>query len=116
MKYVIWVGDSKKTLKKFPPEVIDEIGHSLYLVQIGEKPRNAKQLKGISPTVMEIVSDYNTNTYRSMYTVKLDEYVYVLHCFNKKSNTGIKTPQKEIKLIKQRLQVAKEYYKANKKQ
>jgi phage-related protein len=74
---------------------------------LGETPHNAKQLKGINPSVMEIISNYDTNTYRAIYTVKLGENVYVLHCFNKKSNSGIKTPQKDIELIKRRMQAAK---------
>jgi len=59
---------------------------------------------------MEIICNYDTNTYRAIYTVKLGEYIYALHCFQKKSKSGIKTPQKEIDLIKQRLQLAKNFY------
>jgi phage-related protein len=105
-----WEGDSLDNLRKFPTKVKDEIGHSLYLVQLGEKPRNTKLLKGFGGMVTEIISDFNTNTFRAIYTVKLGDDIYVLHCFQKKSKKGIKTPPKDIKLIKQRLLNAKKYY------
>ncbi len=104
-KKIIWMRDALKNLKEFPEEVKDGIGYSLYQAQKGFVPRNAKPLKGkaFKSMVMEIVSDFDTNTYRAIYTVKLGEAVYVLHCFQKKSKFGRKTPKKEIALIKQRL-------------
>lgn len=108
LKKIIWIGDSLKNLKAFPEAVKDSIGYSLHKVQNGIVPRNVKTLKDLKPAVMEIVSDYDTNTYRSVYTIKIDDLVYVLHCFQKKSKQGIKTPKPEINLIKQRLQIAKE--------
>ncbi len=108
MKGLIWVGDTLKVIKSFPDEVKDEFGYALHIVQEGGIPRNTKILKGIKPYVVEIVSNYNNETYRTVYTTKLEEEVYVLHCFQKKSKSGIKTPQKEIDLIIQRLNQAKE--------
>jgi len=107
MKNITWVGDSLDNLKKFPSVVKDEIGYSLYLIQNGDNPHNIKALKGFKHGVMEIKSDFNTNTYRAVYVLKLGETIYVLHCFQKKSKSGIKTAQKDINLIKQRLQMAK---------
>ena len=69
-------------------------------------------MKGLKPTVMEIVSDYDTNTYRTVYTVKIGAVVYVLHCFQKKSKSGIKTPKKDIDLINRRLKAVEEDYAA----
>lgn len=46
LKKLIWIGSSKKDLEKLPEEIIDEIGYSLYIVQIGEYPSNAKVFKG----------------------------------------------------------------------
>lgn len=57
---------------------------------------------------MEIVSDYNKDTYRGIYAYKLGNEIYVLHVFKKKSKTGIRTPKEEIEVIKQRLKRAKE--------
>ncbi len=55
---------------------------------------------------MEIVADHKTDTFRAVYTTKTEEMVYVLHCFQKKSKTGIKTPKKEIDIIEARLRQA----------
>ncbi len=68
----------------------------------------AKPFKGAGSGVFEIRSDYRTNTYRAVYAVKIGERVYVLHCFQKKSKRGIKTPKKEVDLIKRRLKMAQE--------
>lgn len=109
-----WVGSSLQDLKEFPDLVLDEIGYALHLVQEGKKPRNAKPLKGLDSGVMEIVADFDTNTYRAVYAVKIGNTVYVLHCFQKKSTKGISTPKKEIDLIKKRLQAVKEKEKKTK--
>ncbi len=67
----------------------------------------AKPLKGFT-SVMKIQSTYKTNTYRSIYTTKINEKIYVLHAFQKKSKKGIQTPKKEIDLIKHRLKIAQD--------
>ncbi len=66
--------------------------------------RYGEQVSG----VFEITARYDTNTYRVVYTVKLGENIYVLHAFRKKSTRGIRTPKKEIDLVKQRLKMAQE--------
>ncbi|MCP4475460.1 MAG: hypothetical protein GY821_13020 [Gammaproteobacteria bacterium] len=107
IKKVIWMGNTLEELKKFPEAVKDSIGYALQKVQEGVVPHNSKQLKGISPTVMEIISNYNNDTYRAVYTIKISKVVYVLHCFQKKSKRGIKTPKQDVDLIKKRLSEAK---------
>lgn len=103
MKELTWVGNALKDLKTFPNKVQQEIGYSLYEVQMGKKPNNAKPLKGLDSGVMEIVSDFDKNTYRAVYVLKIGKKIYVLHCFQKKSKSGIKTPKQEIDLVKSRL-------------
>lgn len=68
-------------------------------------------MKGFKPKVMEIVTPYDTDTYRAVYTIKPGDEVYVLHAFQKKAKKGRSTPKKEIDLIKQRLKEALEIYK-----
>lgn len=109
MKPVFWVGSSLKDLKQFPEEVKNNIGYALHFAQMGVKHNDAKPLKGIGSGVMEIMSDFNTDTYRAVYTVKIGEAIYVLHSFQKKSKRGISTPKEEINIIKQRLKIAKEH-------
>ena len=84
----------------------DEIGYGLYQAQLGLFPDNAKPLKGFNG-VFEIIENFDSNTYRAVYATKLGEYLYVLHAFQKKSKTGIKTPKEDVGLIRQRLQTAK---------
>ena len=65
-------------------------------------------MKGIKSGMFEIVDDFDTNTYRVVYAVKIGRSIYILHCFEKKSKRGVSTPKKEIGLIKRRLRRAKE--------
>ncbi len=81
--------------------------------QAGETHPYAKPLKGIGSGVFEVVVRYETDTYRAVYAVKIGETVYVLHVFMKKSKRGIKTPQRDIDLIKQRLKIAQQMAAAN---
>ena len=105
---VRWVGDSREQLQKFPSQVRKDIGHALYLVQTGQTPPSSKPMRGLESGVFEIVDDYDTNSYRAVYTVKIGRSLYVLHAFQKKSKRGIATPKKEIDQIKRRLRRAKE--------
>ena len=106
IKPVDWLGDSLKVLRKFPEEVQNDAGHSLYLVQVGLTPKDAKPMTGIASGVFEIVTRFDGETYRTVYAVKIGDKVYVLHAFQKKSKSGIKTPQHDIDLIVSRLKEA----------
>ncbi|WP_149976504.1 type II toxin-antitoxin system RelE/ParE family toxin [Microcystis aeruginosa] len=107
LKTVIWIGASKKELLEFPEEVIDEVGYILYRVQHNQNHPNIKALKGFNG-VFEIVSDYQTDTYRTVYAIKLSNAIFILHAFQKKSKSGIKTPKQNVNLIKERLKKAQE--------
>lgn len=115
MKDLDWVGSSKKDLKSFPDDVQDDMGFALHLAQAGEKSPAAKPFKIVGSGVMEIVDRYDKDTYRAIYTVQFEDVVYVLHVFQKKSKSGIKTPQSDINLVKSRLKMAETAYKARKK-
>lgn len=101
-----WVGSSKKDYAEFPDRVQDDIGYRLYRVQTCSsvfppaKPLNAGVLKGLG--IYELAADYDGDTYRAVYTVKLDGLVYVLHAFKKKSKSGIATPQHDSAVIRSR--------------
>ena len=71
-------------------------------------PKDAKPFKGVGSGVIEIAVKFDRDAYRCVQAVQLGEKIYVLHAFQKKSSTGIKTPQKEVDLIKQRYNEAKE--------
>ena len=61
-----------------------------------------------SAGVLEVVEDSRGDTYRAVYTVKFAGWVYVLHCFQKKSKSGIKTPKEGKDLINARLKAARQ--------
>ena len=106
MKPIFFVGDSRRVIQGFPPPARGEIGYALDRAQRGKTHPSAKPLKGIIPTVLEIVSDERGDTFRAVYTIKLGNAVYVLHAFQKKSKRGVATPRTEIELIKRRLKWA----------
>jgi phage-related protein len=81
------------------------------LVQIGKTPKSGKGLRGVT----ELRKRFDGNTYRTVYIAKLANKVYVLHCFQKKSKSSIKTPKTDIELIKTRLKIAVQDSKGEKK-
>ena len=94
-----------------PEEVKDVFGHAIDLAQAGGKHQDAKAMSGFgSAGVLEVVEDYRSDTYRAVYTVKFSGWIYVLHCFQKKSKSGIKTPKEDVALITARLKAAKQDY------
>lgn len=109
IKPVIWVGSTRADLCAFPEEVKDAIGYALYVAQLGGKHPNAKPLRGFGGAgILEVVEDYAGGAYRAVYTVRFATGIYILHVFQKKSKTGIRTPKSEIDLIKSRLKRAEE--------
>jgi phage-related protein len=88
------------------------IGQALYAAQCSEQYPSVKALKGFGGrSVLEIVAPHQGDTYRTVYTVRFQDVIYVLHAFQKKSTKGIATPKKEIDLIWQRLAAAEQDYK-----
>ena len=102
---LLWIASSKRDYMGFPPQVQDGFGFELFLVQTGQHPPSAKPLKGLGSGTLELIENFDGDTYRAVYTVRFSEAVYVLHAFKKKSKSGSKTPQVDIELIKRRLKV-----------
>jgi phage-related protein len=96
---------------KFPDIIMRQMGYALGAAQFGNKHPKAKPWKGEGPGIFEIVADHMGNAYRAVYTVRFEHAVYVLHAFQKKSKTGIKTPKSDIDLISARLKWAIADYK-----
>lgn len=114
VKPLDFVGSARKDLQRFPVPVRKAMGRALMAAQFNTKSEQSKPLKGFGGAgVLEVVEDHDGDTYRAVYTVRFEGAVYVLHCFQKKSKTGIKTPQQDIDLIKQRLKQAEEHWRAN---
>jgi len=109
---LFWIGTSKSDLRALPEAVQDEIGTALSVAQFGGKHPSAKPWRGQGPGVFEIVEDYRGDAYRAAYTVRFHGAVYVLHVFQKKSPSGIKTSKADIELIARRLRWAQQHYEA----
>jgi len=108
-----WVGSAKRDLDAMPDDVKDLFGHAIDLAQAGGKHQDAKVLTGFgSAGVLEVVEDDRGSTYRAVYTVKFAGWIYVLHCFQKKSKSGVKTPKADMDLIRARLMAAKQDFDA----
>lgn len=107
MKKIIWLGKTKKDLKSMPNSVVDSIGFALYQAQIGGKADNVKVLKGFHGSgVLEVIESDESGTYRAVYTLKFGNEIYILHCFQKKSKSGISTPKEDMDMINKRLKEA----------
>jgi phage-related protein len=111
-KPVVWIASSRDDLREFPEDVKDTVGHALWFAQTDRKHDSAKPLKGFgSAGVLEVIESFERNAYRAVYTVKFEAFVYVLHCFQKKSKRGRETPRTEMDMIHSRLRLAEEDHK-----
>jgi phage-related protein len=101
---VVWVGSSRRDLREFPREVRRDIGRALYAAQDGEIDPAAKPMRGFGGgSIVEIIANHRGDTWRTVYTVRFEDAIYVLHAFQKKSKRGIATTKRDIELIRQRL-------------
>jgi phage-related protein len=113
---VVWLGDSKKSIREFPDGAQKLLGDELQLMQFGGMPRDAKPFKGVGSGVLEIALRHASEAYRVVVALQIGSRIYVLHAFQKKSKKGIETPRRDVELIKRRYaeaqELAREYEKA----
>jgi phage-related protein len=107
---LFWVASSKKDLLAMPEPAVRAIGTARGVAQYGGKHPSAKPWKGEGPGILEVVEDFDGDTFRATYTVRFAEAVFVLHCFQKKSPTGMKTAKPDIELVGRRLKAARREY------
>ncbi|HZS93949.1 MAG TPA: type II toxin-antitoxin system RelE/ParE family toxin [Chloroflexota bacterium] len=107
MKPLVWIGSSLEDLRTFPEEVKQVMGYALYLAQMDDKHPGAKPLKGFGGAgVLEVIDNYEGDTYRTVYTVRFPSAIYVLHAFQKKAKRGIATPKRDMETVRSRLKRA----------
>ena len=108
LRPLVWMGNAKRNIQAFPKGAQKIIGDELQLIQFGGMPKDAKPFKGVGSGVLELALRYVTDAYRVVVAVQLGKRIYVLHAFQKKSKTGIATPQRDVDLIKKRYAEAQE--------
>ncbi len=89
------------------------MGYALGVAQLGGKHPRAKPWKGEGPGVFEVVESFDGDAYRAIYTVRFEGFVYVLHAFQKKSPSGVRTARTDIDLVTERLKRAREHFEDN---
>jgi phage-related protein len=109
-KVLEWSGSSKRDLIDFPDDVRRAMGYALGVAQMGTKHPAAKPWKGEGSGVLEVVESSEGNAYRAVYTVRFARAVYVLHCFQMKSPSGIRTARTDTNLVHLRLKAGQEHY------
>lgn len=113
-KTAIWIASSKDDLRDFPADVRRVMGVAINDAQNGEEHPSVKALKGFGGrSILEVVDDYDGDTYRAVYTVRFAGVIYVLHCFQKKSKKGGETPKHDMEVVRLRLKTAEEHYRIN---
>jgi phage-related protein len=96
-----WEGDSREVITGFPDPVRADLGFSLWQLQQGEMPASAtRRMESVGPSVWELKEQDERAWYRVMYLSKIDNVIYVLHCFEKRSR---KTDKRDLEVAKERL-------------
>jgi len=108
---ISWIKAARRDFEGFPQGAQDEVMDALTVAAEGRKADIAKPLKGFGSGMFEVALAWRGDAYRAVYAVQIAEDVWVVHAFQKKSKTGIKTPKPELDLIRQRLQRLKEMLK-----
>jgi len=105
---ISWIKAARGEFEEFPEDVQGYMMNALTIAAEGSKSDKAKPFKGVDGGVFEIVLKYRGDAFRVLYAVKIGADIWVIHAFQKKSKSGIKTPQMEIDLIRERLKRLKE--------
>lgn len=105
---ISWVKAARKGFEKFPEEAQSICLAALTIAAEGGKADIARPMLGFGSGVIEIALPFRGDAYRVIYAVQIGRDIWVVHAFQKKSTQGIKTPKREIDLIRERLMRLKE--------
>ena len=105
---ISWIKAARKEFERFPDEVQLEIELALTIAAEGGKADTAKPMTGLGAGVFEIALRFRRDAYRTVYALHIGRVIWVVHTFQKKSKLGIRTPQLEINVIRQRIKRLKE--------
>jgi phage-related protein len=105
---ISWLKAARRDFEEFPEDVQSDMFDALTVAAEGGKSDKAKPFKGVEGGVFEITLKYRGDAFRTLYAVKIGAEIWVIHAFQKKSKSGVKTPQMEVDLIRDRLKRLKE--------
>jgi phage-related protein len=105
---ISWIKSARKDFEKFPGEAQSICLAALTIAADGGKADIAKPLQGLGAGILEIALPFRGNAFRVVYAVQIGSDLWVVHAFQKKSTQGIRTPQHEIDLVRDRLKRLKE--------
>jgi len=105
---VSWIRAALKECETFPEGARSICLAALTIAAEGGKADVAKPMRGLGSGMFEIALPFKGDAFRVVYAVQLADEIWVVHAFQKKSTQGIRTPQREIDLIKDRLKRLKE--------
>ena len=108
---ISWIKAARKAFEEFPEVVQSDMLDALTVAASGGKSGKAKPFKGVEGGVFEIALQSRGDAFRAIYALRIGEDVWVVHAFQKKSKTGIKTPQAEVDVIRERLKRLREILK-----
>jgi phage-related protein len=103
-----WIKAAQKDFAAFPPTARDAALDALTVLAAGGTSSLAKPLTGLGSGVMELALRDRGDAFRVVFTLQIGADLWVIHAFQKKSKTGIKTPKPDIDLIRERLKRLKE--------
>jgi phage-related protein len=98
-----WVGSSKRDFLEFPKPVQEDMGNAPGIARFGGTAPSVQPWTGLGSGVLELVESHDGNAYRAVYTVRFAE---VLHAFQEKSPSGIRTAKRDVDLVTERLKAA----------
>jgi phage-related protein len=101
---IAWEGDSREVLQSFPDAVRQNFGFELWQLQQGERAVHYRPLPSIGPGVCELRDQDERSWYRVVYLSRIDDVIYVLHCFEKKSR---EMPRKDFEKAKHRFRMVR---------
>jgi phage-related protein len=105
---VSWIRAALREFETFPEGARSICLAALTIAAEGRKADVAKPMRGLGSGVFEIALPFKGDAFRVVYAVQVADEIWVVHAFQKKSTQGIRTPQHEIDLIKDRLKRLKE--------
>jgi len=105
---ISWIKAARQDFEEFPDAVQQDMLSAFTIAADGSKSDMAKPFKGAEGGVFEIAKKYRGDAFHVIYAVKIGTDIWVIHAFQKKSKTGIKTPQMDVDIIRERLKRLKE--------